>query len=375
MHTIPLLRKAFYNLTVGLTVTLVAQAQQKPLNIATTPVPFLRISPDARAGGMGDAGIASLPDAAAAYWNAGKLVFNEEEGAVTATYIPWLKKISDDVYFASAAGYFKPDDIQAIGMGVRYFSLGDIQFTTDGHNNLGTHRPREMSVDLSYSRKLTDQLGLGISARYIHSSIVNNAASAGYNYQNGNAFATDLGLYYDGRREGGGFTFGTAISNLGTKISYIKDAVEKDFIPANWGIGASWNKVMNEVHSLSIVIDANKLLVPVLKGDSPDAVREYRQQSVVGGWGHSFKDFPGQAGISAGLEYWYDQLFALRTGYYHESKDRGGRQYLTAGIGVRYNMLGVNFSYLLPSGNGVSLHPLSNTLRFSLLINWNADNY
>lgn len=345
---------------------------QQPLNIATTPAPFLRISSDARAGGMGDAGIATLPDVSAAYWNAGKLVFNEDIAGAVVSYVPWLRKINDDVYFAAASGFYKPDDNQAIGIGIRYFSLGDTRFTSDGHDNLGTHRPREMSLDFSYSRRLTAGLGLGISARYIHSALVNNVSGSGFNYRNASAVAGDIGLYYDNRTDGDGFIFGTVFSNLGSKISYIQNASEKDFLPANWGIGASWNKVLNEVHTVSISVDANKLLVPVLAGDSPDVIRQYRQKSVAQGWGSSFSDLPGQVGTAAGLEYSYDQLFALRTGYYYESRERGGRQYFTAGIGLRYSMLGFDFSYLLPSGSGAGQQPLSNTLRFSLLLNWNA---
>lgn len=347
---------------------------QKQINIATTPVPFLRISPDARSGGMGDVGIATLPDAGAVFWNMGKLVFNEDRAGASVSYIPWLKKISEDTYFTSASAFYKPDDDQAIGIGVRYFSLGSIQFTSDGHDNLGNSRPREMSIDLGYSRKLSEKLGLGITAKYIHSAIVSNISVSGYNYQNASAVAADIGLYYDNRTDGDGFTFGAALSNLGSKISYIKNASEKDFLPANLGIGISWNKVLNEIHTVSIAVDANKLMVPVLKGDDPDAITAYRQKNVVESWGNSFADFPGQSGISAGFEYWYNNVFAIRTGYYFEAKNRGGRQYITTGVGVRYNAVGFNFSYLIPSGNGINQNPLSNTLRFSLIFNWGNDN-
>ena len=344
---------------------------QKPLNIATTAVPFLRIAPDARSGGMGDVGIATLPDAGSGFWNMGKVVFNEESAGASVSYIPWLKKISNDVYFVSAGGFYKPDEIQAISIGVRYFSLGNIQFTSDGHDNLGSSNPREMGIDVGYSRKLSDKVGLGIAARYIHSGLVNNMVSAGYDYQNGAAVAADIGLYYDNRSEEDGFTFGAALSNLGTKIAYIKDAAEKDFIPANMGIGVSWNKVINEIHTVSIGLDVNKLLVAVPEGDSPDAVSRYRKKGVAESWGNSFTDFPGQASISTGLEYWYNQFFAVRAGYYTEAKNRGDRRYITTGIGLRYNMMGFNFSYLVPTGNGINQNPLSNTLRFSLLFHFN----
>lgn len=371
MKPLLLLRKM--GLLIGGCLIGLAAPAQKPLDMATTPVPFLRIAPDARAGGMGDAGIATLPDVGAGFWNMGKVVFNEAEGGAAVSYIPWLKKVSNDVYFASAGGFYKPDEMQAISIGLRYFSLGNIQFTSNGRDNLGGSSPREMGVDIGYSRKLSGKLGLGIAARYIHSGLVNNMADPGYVYQNGSAVAADLGLYYDNRSEGDGFAFGAAFSNLGSKISYIKNAAEKDFIPANLGIGASWNKVFNEVHAVSIALDANKLLVPVPEGDSPDAVSSYRKQGVAESWGKSFADFPGQTSISTGIEYWYDQFFAVRAGYYTEAKSRGGRQYITTGIGLRYNMMGFNFSYLLPAGNGVNQNPLSNTLRFSLLLHLNNE--
>lgn len=347
---------------------------QQLLNLTTTPVPFLRITPDARSGGMGDVGIATRPDAGSAYWNAGKLVFSPDAGSAVISYIPWLKEISNDVYFLSAAGFAKAGENQAFGLGVRYFSLGDIQFTTDGHNNLGSSRPREMSLDVTYSRMLSEKLGLGISARYIHSALASNFSVSGYEYKNAAAFAADIGLYFDNRVYGNGFTLGTALSNLGSKISYIKNATEKDFIPANWGLGASWNKVWNEVHSFSIAVDINKLLVPELNGDSPEAIRQYRMKNVAESWGSSFSSFPGQASMATGIEYSYLQKFAIRAGYYYESAKRGGRQYLSTGIGVRYNMFGFNFSYLLPSGSGVNQNPLSNTLRFSLLLHWDNAN-
>lgn len=348
---------------------------QKSINIATTPVPFLRISPDARAGGMGDAGIATVPNASSLFWNPGKTVWNENVGGAAVSYIPWLRKLSNDTYFLSAAGFYKPADDQALALGIRYFSLGNIPFTSDGRNQLGSTRPREMSIDLSYSRKLSAKLGLGITAKYIHSAIVSNVAASGYNYQNASAVAADIGLLYDTRNEGNGFMFGAALSNLGSKVSYIKDASEKDFLPANLDIGASWNKTINEVHALTIALDANKLLVPVLKGDSPEEISAYRRKGVVESWGNALSDFPGQAGVSAGIEYWYDQRFAFRSGYYFEDRQRGGRQYFTAGIGARYQSIGFNFSYLIPSGSGISQNPLSNTLRFSLLFHWGNDDY
>lgn len=340
---------------------------QKSLNLSTSSVPFLRIAPDARAGAMGDAGVATLPDANAAFWNIGKLAFNEAKTGASISYIPWMKQLTSDVFLAAASGYYKPDEDQAISVGIRYFNLGTIQFTTDGVNNMGGSNPREWGLDIGYSRRLSDKLGLGLGLRYIHSALLGNAGMAGSDFQTGRAFAADLGLYFDNRTEGDGFTAGAALTNMGTRISYTKDATEKDFIPANLAIGASWNKVMDEQHSISFALDVNKLLVPMVNMEEEGALDAHRRRSVIESWGNSFGDLPGQASLSAGIEYWYNQLLAIRAGYYAEARNKGDRRFLTTGIGVRYNQFGLNFSYLIPTGSGIYQNPLSNTLRFSLM--------
>lgn len=353
--------------TLAACLLLLQARAQKSINLATSSVPFLRIAPDARAGGMGDVGVATLPDASAAFWNIGKLSFIENKGGASLSYIPWLKQLSGDVYLAAAAGYYKPDEHQAISLGLRYFNLGTIQFTTDGITNMGGSNPREWGLDLGYSRRLSDKVGLGLTARYIHSALLNNAPSTGTNYQTGRAFAADLGLYFDNRSEGNGITAGAALTNMGTRISYTKDAQNKDFIPANIALGVSWNTVLEELHALSIALDVNKLLVPSVSQGDAATWDAYRSKSVIESWGNSFSQLPGQASASLGIEYWYDQFLALRAGYYTEARDKGDRRYLTAGIGIRYSQFGFNFSYLIPSGSGIYQHPLSNTLRFSLL--------
>lgn len=344
-------------------------AQQDKINVVTTAVPFLRISPDARAGGMGELGLATSPDATAGFWNIGKVAFNESKGGISATYTPWLKDLVQDVFLASASGYYKFDENQALNLGFRYFSLGNIQFTDGTGQPLGAGKPREFAVDLGYSRKLSDKLGLGISLRYINSDLASGPASGVNTYKVGSSVAGDLGLYYNGKDEAGdGFTFGAAISNLGAKIAYTDNADQKDFIPANLGIGGTWNKSFDEQNKITIGIDLNKLLVPALKvGASEQEVEEYRRKGVASSWFSSFSDFPGQANASIGAEYWYNNQFAFRAGYFFEDKSRGNRRYFTAGLGLKYNVFGLNFSYLAPSGSGVTRNPLSNTLRFSIL--------
>ncbi|RYY56763.1 MAG: type IX secretion system outer membrane channel protein PorV [Chitinophagaceae bacterium] len=344
------------------------KAQDQPINVVTTAVPFLRISPDARAGGMGELGLATSPDAASGFWNMGKVAFNQSKGGISATYTPWLKQLVNDVYLLSASGYYKLDENQAITGGIRYFSLGNIQFTDQNGNLTGNGKPREFGLDFGYSRKLSEKLGLGVSLRYINSDLASGAASGGNTYKVGSTVAGDIGLYYDGKSEAGdGFTFGAALSNLGGKIAYTDNADQRDFIPANFGIGATWNKAFDEQNKITFGVDLNKLLVPALESNDPAAIADYRSKGVVSSWGSSFSDFPGQANASLGAEYWYNNQFALRAGYFFEDKNKGNRKYFTAGIGLKYNVFGLNFSYLAPSGSGTTRNPLSNTVRFSVL--------
>ncbi len=358
-----------------------AQSTAPTINVVTTAVPFLRISPDARSGAMGDIGVATSPDASSGFWNMGKVAFNESKGGIAATYTPWLKNLVNDVYLASLSGYYKFDEEQALNVGLRYFSLGSIQFTDGTGNALGSGKPREFGVDLGYSRKLSDKFGLGIALRYINSDLASGANGNGNTYQVGTSVAGDIGFYYDAKNTtGDGFVFGASMTNLGSKITYTGNANAKDFIPANLGLGSTWTKNFNEDNKLTFGLDFNKLMVPTppldANGNFPDqaALDEYRKQGVVSSWFTSFADAPGgfeeeinEIQISTGAEYWYQNQFALRAGYFYEDKTKGNRRYFTLGLGVKYNIFGINFSYLLPSGSGVTQNPLSNTLRFSVL--------
>jgi Type IX secretion system protein PorV len=355
----------------------VAKAQDR-INVVTTAVPFLRISPDARSGGMGAIGVATSPDASSGFWNIGKVAFNESKIGVAATYTPWLKNLVNDVYLASLAGYYKLDETSALNLSLRYFSLGNIQFTDNNGTEWGQGKPREFSVDFGYSRKLSDKLGLGIALRYINSDLTNGAVQTGSTtYKAGNSVAGDIGFYYDGKNDiGDGFAFGATLTNLGAKISYTGNADAKDFIPANLGLGSTWTKNFNDDNKLTFGLDINKLLVPTPPADlsDPNAIAEYRKKGLVASWFGSFGDAPGgfkeelkEFQISAGAEFWYQNQFALRAGYFYEDKTKGNRRYFTTGLGLKYNIFGLNFSYLLPSGSGVTQNPLSNTLRFSIL--------
>jgi hypothetical protein len=374
------MKRVFFRLTAllcGIFFIYGAKAQSQP-NVITTAVPFLRISPDARAGGLGEEGIATSPDANSAFYNLSKTPFSDYKTGIGINYTPWLKDLGlNDVYLLAATGYHKIDDNQALSASIRYFSLGSIQFSDYSGNDWGEGRPREYAIDLGYSRKLSDKLGIGLTLRYINSNLtIGYAAGSGSSsYKAGTAVAADISLTYkDVKANQEGWTYGLVFSNLGSKIGYTNDATQKEFIPANMGIGANYTKVFDEQNKIGFGIDLNKLLVPAFPMPengadtvSSQQISDYYNMSVVSSW---FKSITGQfntINASIGAEYTYNDQFAFRLGYFYENKDQGGRQYFTMGIGLKYNMLGLNFSYLIPSGSGITRNPLSNTIRFGLV--------
>jgi hypothetical protein len=364
-------------LLLGISITTLSKAQDaNRINVVTSAVPFLRISPDARAGGMGDVGIATTPDANSSFWNLAKLPFAKSKTSISATYTPWLKDLGlNDVYLASLAGYYQLDEEQAVAASIRYFSLGNIQFTDFAGNELQSFRPREFSFDAGYSRKLGDKLALGVALRFINSNLAGGQSVNGVSYKSGNAVSGDISLFHHGvTEEGGGWNWGVVLSNLGTKISYTTDAQQKDYIPANLGLGASHSWVLDETNKISVGLDINKLLVPTPPSDISDSsLQVYRNKSVINSWFSSFGDAGSfsdelrEFQVSVGAEYVYNDQFMLRGGYFYEDKLKGNRKYFTLGAGIKFNVFGLNFSYLIPSGNGVNRNPLSNTLRFSLV--------
>lgn len=380
------LRTAVLLLLCSVVNRTIAQTAER-INVVTTAVPFLRISPDARAGGMGDVGIATAPDANSAFWNLAKTPFAQSKTAVSVTYTPWLRDLGlNDVYLASLAGYYQLDEQQALSLSTRYFSLGNIQFTDFAGNDLGSFRPREFSIDFGYSRKLTDKLGLGVALRYINSNLAGGQSTNGVTYKAGNAVAGDVSLYHSNVSEAsGGFAWGVALSNLGSKIAYTNDVNNKDYIPANLGLGVAYTKVFDETSKMTFAVDINKLLVPTppvptdptnTQQDSVNLVN-YRSYGVMQSWFKSFSDGGNEFKelmFGVGAEYSYNDQFMARAGYFYEDKTKGNRKYFTLGVGVKYNVFGLNFSYLIPSGNGVNRNPLSNTLRFSLLFDLDKEN-
>jgi hypothetical protein len=361
-----------------LTTSLMAQTDS--INIVSTAVPFLRISPDARAGGMGDLAIATSPDANAPFWNLAKVPRAKKNTAIAVNYTPWLKDLGlTDVYLASMAFYHKLDDQQAISSSLRYFSLGNIQLTDYSGNILNNVKPSEFSIDAGYSRILNEKLSIGVALRYINSRLVVGDVGTGVVYKAGNAVAGDVSLYYNGVDENGeGLNWGIVLNNLGSKIGYTNDSRNKDYIPANLGIGVNYTKAINESNKISIGLDINKLLVPAAPaatGDyATDSARliDYRSTSVVSSWMKSFSDGTNQLQslqASIGTEYSYNDQFFVRAGYFYENKNRGNRKFFSVGAGFNLDNMNINFSYLVPSGSGVTRNPLSNTLRFGIVFN------
>ncbi|MBO9564184.1 MAG: type IX secretion system outer membrane channel protein PorV [Niastella sp.] len=363
-------------------------AQTDSINVVTTAVPFLRISPDARAGGMGDLGVATSADANSAFWNLAKVPFAEKNFSIGLTYTPWLKDLGlNDVYLLALAGYYKIDELQAFSGSVRYFSLGNIQFTNPNGDYWGDGRPREFGVDVGYARKLSDKIGLGIALRYINSNLAAGAPSTGTAYKAGSTVAGDLSFFYSGTQAtGSGWNFGATLSNLGGKVGYTNDATQRDYIPANLSIGTTYTAAIDETNKIQFGLDLHKLLVPTPpkfsatgNSDYDDSVNtvlvtKYRDKGAVGSWFSSFGDAPGgfkeelrEFQVSVGAEYAYNDQFFVRAGYFYEDKNKGNRKYFTVGLGLKYNVFGLNFSYLVPSGSGVNRNPLSNTLRFGLV--------
>lgn len=350
--------------------------QDSARRVITTAVPFLTITPDARAGAMGDAGVATSPDANAVYWNPAKLAFINNDVGFSMSYTPWLGKIINDMSITYLSGYYKFTKEQAVAVSMKYFDLGEIFFTDIDGNSTGDFNPRELAIDATYSRMLSQKLGVGITGRYIHSNLTGNFTSAnpttGADARPGNSVAADIAVYYNKdlllSGANSNLALGAVISNIGSKLTY-SDENNRDFIPTNLRLGSAFTTDLDPYNKLTFALDFNKLLVP-----SPQFDGSEQDESLLGGIFGSFSDAEGgsseelkEVTLSAGAEYWYNNTFAARVGYFLESEDKGNRKYLTMGLGFRYQVFGIDFAYLVPQEQE---HPLAETLRFSLLFNF-----
>ena len=346
----------------------------------TTAVPFLAISPDARHAGLGDAGVATSPDANAAYWNAGKLVFLQTKYGASASYTPWLGKIVNDMSISYLTGYYKISREQAVAVSLKYFDMGDVTFR-DGpliSDISGEYNPRDFSFDATYSRQLSENLGIGISGRYIYSNLTGTSATV--DAKPGKSVAADIGLYYTKElrwQKLSTLSLGATITNIGAKLTYT-DNNNEDFLPTNFRVGTALTTQLDPYNSLTFILDFNKLMVPspplrdsvtgnITKGKDPN-------RSVLNAMFSSFSDAPGgfseeieEVMTSIGIEYWYNRTFAARLGYFNEAKNKGNRKYMTIGLGFHKNRFGIDVAYLVPTAKRE--HPLAETLRFTLHFN------
>ncbi len=377
------------------------QADGSPCNnTIITALPFLRIVPDARFGAMGDVGIAMSPDPNSLHFNASNIAFAERDVSISATYTPWLRALGlTDVYLAHLSGYKNIDKFQTLAASLRFFSLGQIQYTDEQGNSLQTVRPREIEFATAYTRKLTKNFSTGLTLKYIYSNLGTGATSSGDVLRPAHAFAADISFTYRQQlklenKKKATLAFGLAFSNIGNKISYVQSA-NRDYLPANMGFGSSFEYEIDEHNSITFGLDISKLMVPtpvpsVVKevngiGDTvfvanPDydtngnGVPEYKElsvpSSIISSFGDaSFGEEMRELMYSFGFEYWYNKQFAFRLGHYNEHKTKGNRKFVTVGLGLRYNVFCINFSYLIPTFNA-QRNPLDNTLRFSLMMDF-----
>lgn len=349
-------------------------------NNIVTAVPFLLITPDARSGAMGDAGVAITGDVNAASINASKLAFLDRPYGFGLSYSPWLKSLVPDVSLAYLSGFYKIDERNTIGTSLRYFSLGSLQLTGNNSQDLGIANPNELAFDVSYARSFGQEFSLGTSLRYIYSNLAAGQVSASGQVRGGQAVAVDVsGLYKTSASLFGKeaiLSAGANISNIGTKMSY-SDGGENFFLPTNLKLGGASTIIVDDYSTFTFALDFNKLLVPtqpiydsknnIVAGKDPN-------RSVPSGIFGSFSDAPGglseelkEVGISTGLEYWYNQQFAVRAGYNYQNPAKGDSRYFTLGLGLKYNVFNIDFSYLLANAQ---TSPLANTLRFGLLFNF-----
>lgn len=370
-----------------MTATLFAQKDvNDQLNPLITGVPSLTITPDARAGGMGDVGVATSPDINSQYWNPAKYAFMDSRAGLTVSYTPWLSKLVSDINLGYVAGYWKFDDIQSIGASLRYFSLGEIKLTGERpQDDYGTANPNELAFDLSYSRQLSENFSAAVAFRYIRSDLNNGMnGSTGKQLYPGNAIGADVAAYYQRPIQmstgDAFFSAGLNISNIGSKISYDENETSI-FIPTNMRLGAAFDYPFDDYNKLSISADINKLLVPTpikLKEGETEAQFEkrrddYNKKGSIAGIFESFGDAPGgfseelkEIMFSIGAEYSYNNQFFVRGGYFHEHELKGNRKFFSMGAGFRMNMFELDASYLISTAQ---TNPLDQTLRFTLGFN------
>lgn len=332
---------------------------------------------------MGEVGAATTPDVWSMHWNPSKYAFINKQMGAGISYVPWLRNLGvKDINLAYASGYYKLDNLQTLAGGMRFFSMGTIQFRDETGAPLGTFDPKEFTFDLAYARKLSDKFSLSIAGRYINSNLTNGYSSDGSKVKPVRSAAADVSGYYTDKTKIDGlparYSLGFNVSNIGAKVGYSSTG-KKDFIPTNLRLGLGGEVDIDDFNTLGVYADVNKLLVPTPPIRVNDTIVKGKENdvSVVTGIFQSFNDAPGgtkeelhELQYSFGLEYWYDKQFALRGGYYTENETKGNRKFFQIGLGLKMNVFGLDFSYLVPTKGQNS--PLAKTLRFSLTFDFDG---
>ena len=396
-----LARNAFAQPTSGSGVT----DNDLQLNSITTAVPFMAITPDSRAGGMGDAGTALSASSTSIYWNTSALTFAEKKSEISLSYTPWLRQLTNDIHLSYLSGYYKINKTHSIGGAVKFFSLGEITFTDASGNVIRDDKPSEFELAAAYAFRLSDRMSIGINGKFAYSNLTGGLTVAGVNTKPGIVGATDLSFSYnnDDARIGktdGTYMFAATLNNIGNKVSY-SELSAQDFIPMNLKIGNSFKADFDKFNSVTFSLDIQRLLVPtpasydLIDGEYVMLSGMSNDVGVISGMVQSFYDAPGvvatddngdyiqnsdgsyevvsgtrlkeelsEINFALGVEWWYNQILALRTGVFYENKNKGNRQYLNLGASLKYNMFGIDISYLASLNGRQS--PLANTLRFTI---------
>jgi len=356
-------------------------------NAITTAVPFLTISSDSRSGAMGDIGVATSADANSLKYNVAKYPFAKEKFAFGVSYTPWLKKLASDINLLNVSGFYKVSPKQSISGSLTYFSLGSIDFLDDYANFVTNYTPNEFAIKLGYSRLLTDNLSLGVALGYIYSNLTGGYSNSSSGVNAGQAAAANIGLFYhkpfEIEKKKAFYDLGFSISDIGNKMSYSSGA-EKSFLPTTMRLGAGFGIDIDDYNSIAASVEFSKLLVPTppvysnsLDANNNKIITSGKDPNISVGTAlfQSFYDAPGGSSEefkevmwAFGLEYWYAKQFALRGGYFHESAIKGNRKFFSLGLGIKYQMIGIDFSYLIPNGSN---SPLANTMRFTIYVDLN----
>ena len=398
----------------------------KGYNTVTASAIFATISPDSRSGALGDMGVALSPDVNSMHYNPAKFAFiglkpgadPEDEDSyvkdkfgIAMNYSPWMVQLSNDINLFNVGAYYKINDKSAVAASMTYFSLGEIEFTGDQGGSpysMGIYHPNEFCVDATYSRKFSEKISGAVAGRFLYSNLTQGVSVENRDTKAGTSVAADISMYYidpiNLGQKTGTFSFGVNIANIGSKMSYYADKSDKEFVPTNLRLGPALTINIDDYNNFTFAFEVTKYLIPtrpisgVRQNDSLTFSYGYVDNaevlygkndnvSTIVGMFQSFYDAPGytiddagqvheigrfreelqEISLAAGVEYWYNNILALRAGYFFEHPRKGDRQYVTLGAGLRYNVFGIDLSYLISTTNA---NPLGNTLRFSLLLNF-----